>query len=295
MPDREALVSSLGRVASCSGEVVVVKYGGHAMTDASLAERFSQDIALLQALGVRAVVVHGGGPQIGGMLKRLNIESSFVAGLRVTDAATMEVAEMVLCGSINKRIAAGITLAGGRAVGLSGKDDGLVRARRKQHIQVDSTTGERTSVDLGLVGEPDAVRVSLLQRLLDEGVVPVIAPVALGDDGASFNINADTMAGAVASALGAHALLLLTDVAGVLSAEGELLPRLTVDHAHRLVQDGTATGGMIPKIGTAIEAVKGGVRSAVVMDGRVPHCALLHLFGDGGVGTSIVQDAPPRW
>lgn len=215
-----ALAGQLERVASWAGKTVVIKYGGHAMTDAALAESFATDCALLQRLGLRLVVVHGGGPQIGAMLKRLEIPSNFVDGLRVTDSATMEVAEMVLCGMINKQIASSITRAGGRAVGLSGKDDALVRAAQKNPA-------------LGLVGEPRNVRTELLESLLDGGVLPVIAPVAVGDEGASYNVNADTMAGAVATALGASCLLLLTDVAGVLDGQMHLLPTLTLEDVSR--------------------------------------------------------------
>jgi len=246
------------------------------MTDAALAESFAADCALLQQLGLRLVVVHGGGPQIGAMLKRLEIPSNFVGGLRVTDSATMEVAEMVLCGSINKQIASSITLAGGHAVGLSGKDDQMVTASQK-------------NPELGQVGEPGAVRTDLLEKLLDGGVVPVVAPIAVGADGASYNVNADTMAGAIASALGARCLLLLTDVAGVLDADGALLPTLTLKDVARLTEEGVVSGGMIPKLETATGAASGGVGSAVVMDGRVPHCSLVHFFGEGGVGTAVVD------
>ena len=279
------LPSQLGRVASWAGEVVVVKYGGHAMTDATLSQSFAADCALMQSLGVRLVVVHGGGPQINAMLKKLEIPSEFVAGLRVTDSATMDAAEMVLCGSINKQIASSISLAGGRAVGLSGKDDKMVTARRKMHVEEDGT-----EVSLGQVGEPGAVRTELLKSLLDSGIVPVIAPIAIGSDGMSYNVNADTMSGAIAAALGARALLLLTDVAGVLDAEMQLLPTLSLDEVSRLKAEGVITGGMIPKLETACDAVSGGVGSAVIMDGRVQHCTLQHFFGEGGVGTAVVEN-----
>ena len=264
---------------------MVVKYGGHAMTDATLSQSFAADCALMQSLGVRLVVVHGGGPQINAMLKKLEIPSEFVAGLRVTDSATMDAAEMVLCGSINKQIASSISLAGGRAVGLSGKDDKMVTARRKMHVEEDGT-----EVSLGQVGEPGAVRTELLKSLLDSGIVPVIAPIAIGSDGMSYNVNADTMSGAIAAALGARALLLLTDVAGVLDAEMQLLPTLSLDEVSRLKAEGVITGGMIPKLETACDAVSGGVGSAVIMDGRVQHCTLQHFFGEGGVGTAVVEN-----
>jgi acetylglutamate kinase len=270
------LVKSLGRVASNAGQVVVVKYGGHAMSNAALADSFAAAIALLQSVGMKPVVVHGGGPQIGAMLEKLSIPSSFVGGLRVTDEATMEIAEMVLAGSINKKIAASICKAGGRALGLTGRDDRIVTAAKRQ--------GE---VDLGLVGEPVAVRVDLLHSLLAQGITPVLAPIGAGKEGEAYNINADTMAGAIAAALGATQLLLLTDVSGVLDGQGKLMPTLTLARCHELIQDGTATGGMIPKIQTAMDAVEGGVGHAVVMDGRVPHCTLVHLFGEDAVGTDI--------
>uniref|UniRef100_A0A7S3ERU4 acetylglutamate kinase n=1 Tax=Haptolina ericina TaxID=156174 RepID=A0A7S3ERU4_9EUKA len=258
------------------------------MTDDTLAQGFANDMALLQSLGVRPVVVHGGGPQIGEMLKRLEIKSTFVDGLRVTCPATMEVVEMVLCGKLNKKIASAINAAGGRAVGLSGKDDSLVLASRKVHTMVDPESGETIEVDLGLVGSPHTVQPALLRQLLDDGIIPVIAPVATGEAGASYNVNADTMAGAVANALGAQSLLLLTDVAGVLDGEGILIPQLTVEGAVGLTEDGTASGGMIPKLGTAMDAVRGGVGSAVIMDGRVAHCSLVHLFSEEAVGTAVV-------
>jgi len=286
--DDEFLLSALGRVSSCQGDVVVVKYGGHAMTDDTLAESFAADMALLQSLGMRPVVVHGGGPQIGEMLKRLEIQSTFIDGLRVTDSATMEVVEMVLCGKLNKKIASAINAAGGRAVGLSGKDDSLVRASKKVHTMVDKESGETTEVDLGLVGAPETVHAPLLLSLLDDGIIPVIAPVATGEGGDSYNVNADTMAGAIANALQAESLLLLTDVAGVLGGDGELIRELTVDAAKGLTEDGTASGGMIPKLGTAMDAVRGGVGSAVIMDGRVAHCSLLHFFSGKAVGTAVV-------
>eukprot|EP00315_Gephyrocapsa_oceanica_P010609 CAMPEP_0185286322 /NCGR_PEP_ID=MMETSP1363-20130426/2194_1 /TAXON_ID=38817 /ORGANISM="Gephyrocapsa oceanica, Strain RCC1303" /LENGTH=319 /DNA_ID=CAMNT_0027882125 /DNA_START=27 /DNA_END=986 /DNA_ORIENTATION=+ len=278
-------LATLRRVSARRGEVVVVKYGGHAMTNDARAAEFAEDIALLQSLGMRPVVVHGGGPQINDMLERLDVTSSFVRGLRVTSPEVMEVVEMVLCGKLNKGISAAINVAGGRAVGLSGKDDSLVLATRKDE-------------ELGLVGSIQAVRAPLLQLLLDKGVVPVIAPVASGADGTSYNVNADTMAGAIASALGAANLLLLTDVEGVLDAappEGKLVPLLTPGQAQTFCDEGIAVGGMIPKLGTAIAAVHGGCETAVVMDGRVPHCTLEFLFGDAPVGTAISETSERGW
>jgi len=277
-----ALLSSLNRVSNRRGEVVVIKYGGHAMTNDARAAEFASDVALLQSLGMRPCVVHGGGPQINEMLERLEVESTFVNGLRVTSPAVMEVVEMVLCGKLNKKIAAAINAAGGRAVGLSGKDDAVVSASQK-------------NPELGLVGRVEHVRAPLLHLLLDAGVVPVIAPVATGENGGSFNVNADTMAGAIAGALGAADLLLLTDVAGVFDGPpddgGKLIENLTPAAAQKLTVDGVATGGMIPKLGTAIEAVEAGCGSAVIMDGRVPHCALEFLFGDTPIGTAVSERA----
>mmetsp|Transcript_100457 Transcript_100457/g.178243 ORF Transcript_100457/g.178243 Transcript_100457/m.178243 type:complete len:395 (-) Transcript_100457:46-1230(-) len=270
-----SLPSLLRRVSDRQGEVVVVKYGGHAMTNDERANEFASDIALLQSLGLSPVVVHGGGPQINEMLSRLEVESTFVRGLRVTSPAVMEVVEMVLCGKLNKKISAAINAAGGRAVGLSGKDDALVTAHQKDP-------------ELGLVGTIENVHVSLLELMLNEGIVPVIAPVATGSDGTSFNVNADTMAGAIASALGASNLLLLTDVEGVLDGPGgNLIPNLTPSGAKKLTDDGIATGGMIPKLGTAIEAVESGCKTSVIMDGRVPHCTLEFLFGSTPIGTAV--------
>ena len=275
--EESSLVGSLQRVSQWRGRVVVVKYGGHAMTNDERAAEFANDIALLQSLGVRPVVVHGGGPQINGMLEKLDVQSEFVNGLRKTTPEVMEVVEMVLCGKLNKKIASAINTAGGRAVGLSGKDDGLVWATQRDPA-------------LGLVGDPQGVHVPLLYSLLDEGIVPVIAPVATGEGGASFNVNADTMAGAIAGALKAASLLLLTDVEGVLDGpppEGKLLPTLTASEALAMTKDGRAVGGMIPKLGTAMDAIEGGVGEAVIMDGRVPHCSLEHLFGEKDVGTAV--------
>ena len=252
------------------------------MTNDERAAEFATDIALLQSLGLRPVVVHGGGPQINEMLERLEVESNFVNGLRVTSPAVMEVVEMVLCGKLNKKIAAAINAAGGRAVGLSGKDDAIVSATQK-------------NPELGLVGKIEHVRAPLLHLMLDAGVVPVIAPVATGSEGESFNVNADTMAGAIAGALNAADLLLLTDVAGVFDGPpddgGKLIEKLTPAASDKLVEDGVATGGMIPKLGTACEAVAAGCGTAVIMDGRVPHCALEFLFGDTPIGTAVSESA----
>ena len=247
----------------------------------------AEDIVLLKAIGINPVVVHGGGPQIGAMLKRLGIESRFVDGLRVTDAATAQVAEMVLAGSINKELVAWIERAGGRAAGISGKDAGLVRAVKVERTTRDPGSAIEQAIDLGFVGEPESVDTTIIDVLLAAGIVPVIAPVAVGDDGHTYNINADTMAGAIAGALGAARLFLLTDVAGVLDKAGALLTDLTPADIARLQADGTISGGMIPKLETCLGAVRAGVEAAVILDGRIGHVMLLEVFTRSGVGTLV--------
>ena len=281
----ETLTEALPYLQRYAGATFVVKYGGHAMGDPELQRNFAADVVLLRAVGINPVVVHGGGPQIGSMLKRLGVESRFVGGLRVTDAETAQVAEMVL-GAINKDIAGWIGDAGGRAVGLSGKDAGLVRAE-KVGRDANPQIGIERHVDLGFVGEPAHVDRTLIDTVVAAGMIPVIAPIARGADGHTYNINADTMAGAVAAALGAARLFLLTDVAGVLDKAGELLTDLT-PHDIRLLQgDGTISGGMIPKLETCVTAVEGGVDAAVVLDGRIPHAMLLEIFTRRGAGTLV--------
>ncbi len=283
----ETLIEALPYLQRYAGKIFVVKYGGHAMGDAALAQDFAEDIVLLKAVGILPVVVHGGGPQIGAMLKRLGIESRFIDGLRVTDAATAEVAEMVLAGSINKELVAWIERAGGRAAGISGKDAGLVRARKVERTTRDPGSAIEQVVDLGFVGEPESVDTTIIHTLLAAGIVPVIAPVAVGADGHTYNINADTMAGAIAAALGASRLFLLTDVAGVLSKDKQLLTDLTPADIAALTADGTITGGMIPKLETCVHAVEGGVDAAVILDGRIGHAMLLEIFTRRGVGTLV--------
>jgi len=283
----EQIYESLSQFAHHAGKTVVVKYGGHAMSDEAAARSFAQDIVLLQKLGVLPVVVHGGGPQIGQMLERLNVSTSFVDGLRVTDEATIQVAEMVLSGVINKGIAAAITAEGGHALGLSGKDDDIVVAEKLEMRS--SSTNE--PVDLGFVGDPVAVNAPLLRRLLDQGVTPVLAPIAAGRrPGETFSLNADTAAGAVARALGASRLLLLTDVPGVLDADKTLLHAITPAHADDLIASTVVKGGMIPKLHTAVAAVNDGVGGAAIIDGRVPHAVLKELFSEQGAGTLISPD-----
>lgn len=283
----ETLIEALPYLQRYAGKTFVVKYGGHAMGDAGLAADFAEDIVLLKAVGINPVVVHGGGPQIGAMLRRLNITSEFVDGLRVTDKATAEVAEMVLAGSINKELVAAINRAGGIAAGISGKDAHLVRAVKVTRTTRDEGSAIEREIDLGFVGEPAHVDPTLINTLLAAGITPVIAPVAAGDDGHTYNINADTMAGAVASAIGAARFFLLTDVAGVLGTSGEVLTNLDPDKIAALVAAGTISGGMIPKIETCVAAVQSGVDAAVILDGRVPHAMLLEIFTRRGVGTLV--------
>ncbi|MBN8849031.1 MULTISPECIES: acetylglutamate kinase [unclassified Sphingomonas] len=283
----ETLVEALPYLQRYAGKTFVVKYGGHAMGDPEAQRDFAEDVVLLKAVGINPVVVHGGGPQIGSMLKRLGVESRFVDGLRVTDAETAQVAEMVLAGSINKEIVGWIAHAGGRAVGISGKDAGLVRAEKVGRNRPDPLQGIERKVDLGFVGEPVEVDRRLIDSLVRDGIIPVIAPVAAGADGHTYNINADTMAGAIAAALGASRFFLLTDVAGVLDKQGELMTDLTPADIAGLRADGTVSGGMIPKLETCVAAVEAGVDAAVVLDGRVPHGMLLEIFTRRGAGTLI--------
>jgi acetylglutamate kinase len=264
-----------------------VKYGGHAMGDPELARDFAEDIVLLKAVGINPVVVHGGGPQIGAMLKKLGVESRFVDGLRVTDKATAEVAEMVLSGAINKEIVGWIMQAGGTAIGLSGKDGGLVTASKVTRTTKDPDSQIEQAIDLGFVGEPTTVDTTVIDAACAAGMIPVIAPIAAGADGATYNINADTMAGAIAAALGAARLFLLTDVPGVLDKQGSLLTDLTPADIARLKDDGTISGGMIPKLETCVKAVEAGCEAAVVLDGRVGHAMLLEFFTSRGAGTLV--------
>ncbi|VVS98611.1 Acetylglutamate kinase [Sphingomonas sp. EC-HK361] len=283
----ETLTEALPYLQRYAGKTFVVKYGGHAMGDAGLARDFAEDVVLLKAVGINPVVVHGGGPQIGSMLKRLGVESEFVGGLRVTDKPTAEIAEMVLSGAINKEIVAWIGQAGGRAVGISGKDAGFVQAEKVAHRAADPLQGIERHVDLGFVGEPVAVDRRILDTLSAAGIIPVVAPIAIGADGHTYNINADTMAGAIAAAMGAARFFLLTDVAGVLDKSGTLLSDLDPAKIDALKADGTISGGMIPKVETCVAAAKSGVDAAVILDGRVPHAMLLEIFTREGVGTLV--------
>ncbi|MBK8630307.1 MAG: acetylglutamate kinase [Sphingomonadales bacterium] len=283
----ETLSEALPYIQRYAGQTFVIKYGGHAMGDAEAAENFAEDVMLLQAVGIKPVVVHGGGPQIGRMLKQLGIESQFHNGLRVTDKETARVAEMVLSGAINKEIVGWIAAEGGKAVGISGKDGGLVIAEKITGREADPTRGIERHVDLGFVGDPKINDTTLLETLAEKGLIPVIAPIAPGRDGETYNINADTMAGAIAGALKAARLFLLTDVAGVLSKDGDLLTDLDPTKIEALKADGTVTGGMIPKLETCVEAVLGGAEAAVILDGRVPHAMLVEIFTDQGAGTLV--------
>ncbi|MGE0752333.1 MAG: acetylglutamate kinase [Variibacter sp.] len=268
-------------------EIVVVKYGGHAMGDEETARAFARDIVLLEQTAINPVVVHGGGPQIAGMLKRLGIKSEFAAGLRITDAASIEVVEMVLAGSINKQIVGFMNEAGGKAIGLCGKDGNMVRARKVTRSVVDPGSNIEQVVDLGFVGEPEKVDTTVLNQMLGRELIPVLAPIATSAGGETYNVNADTFAGAIAGALKAKRLLLLTDVPGVLDKSKTLIPQLSVDDARRLIADGTISGGMIPKVETCIYALEQGVEGVVILDGKVPHAVLLELFTDHGAGTLI--------
>ena len=283
----QVLIEALPYFQRYAGRTFVVKYGGHAMGDAKAAREFAEDIVLLKAVGINPVVVHGGGPQIGDMLKRLGVESTFVDGLRVTDQATAEIAEMVLSGAINKQLVGWIASAGGKAMGVSGKDGGLVTATKLERTARDPDSQIEQVLDLGFVGEPTHVDTTILQTASAAGMIPVVAPIGRGEDGATYNINADTMAGAIASALGAARLLLLTDVPGVLDKEGNLLTDLTPAKIAALRDDGTISGGMIPKLETCTAAVEAGCEAAVVLDGRVPHAMLLEFFTSRGAGTLI--------
>jgi acetylglutamate kinase len=293
-PDRAAaaeqariLALALPYLRRYAGATVVVKYGGHAMGQEELAEQFGADIAILKQVGINPVVVHGGGPQINSMLKRLAIQSTFVDGLRVTDAAMVEVVEMVLAGTVNKYVAGLINRAGALAVGICGKDGGLIRARKLTRTKRDPGSRIETILDLGFVGEPERVDVRVIHALTGAGLIPVIAPVGMGEDGQTYNINADTVAGAIAGALSATRLLMLTDVPGVLDGELRLIPELTLTEVEEGIKRGMITGGMIPKVENCVDAVRRGAKGAVILDGRVPHACLLELFTEAGPGTII--------
>jgi acetylglutamate kinase len=289
----KTLSEALPYMRAYAGKTFVVKYGGHAMGDPELARLFARDIVLFKQVGINPIVVHGGGPQIGAMLERLKIKSSFVDGLRVTDKETVEIVEMVLCGSINKQIVAAIGEAGGTAIGISGKDGNLIEARKLTRKKRDPDSNIEKVVDLGFVGDPARINVRVLMELARSNVIPVIAPLGMGPDGTTYNINADTAAGAVAGAVGAERLLMLTDVAGVLDKQKVLIPEMTAAQVRSRIKDGTISGGMIPKVETCLDAVKQGVEAAVILDGRVPHALILEIFTEHGVGT-LIRGAKPK-
>ena len=283
----ELLAEALPLLKRYDDQTIVVKYGGHAMGQEEAADRFGRDIALLEQVGINPVVVHGGGPQINAMLKRLNVQSEFINGLRGTDAHVVDVVEMVLSGTVNKQVADCITRAGAIAVGISGKDGGLIRAKKLTRTYRDPDSNIEKVLDLGFVGEPERVDPHVLELLIGAQIVPVVAPVGVGEDGQTYNINADTAAGAIAGALNASRLLMLTDVAGVLGEDKQLIPEMTVAEARAGIAAGWISGGMIPKIETCIYAIEQGVKGAVIVDGRVPHAVLIELFTEGGAGTLI--------
>lgn len=285
------LSEALPYMRQFSGETFVIKYGGHAMGDPALAEDFAEDIVLLKQVGINPIVVHGGGPQISFMLDRLKIQSPFIDGLRVTDAATVEIVEMVLSGSINKQIVSAINAAGGMAVGISGKDGQLIEAKKLRRTTRDPDSNIERILDLGFVGEPVKINPSILEEFYDSNLIPVIAPIGIGAGGETFNINADTAAGALAAALAASKLMILTDVPGVLMPSGEVISEMSVKEARGLAKDGIIKGGMIPKIETCIHALDNDVEAAHILDGRLPHVLLIETFTQHGAGTMIHQES----
>jgi acetylglutamate kinase len=282
------IIETLPYIREFAGQTVVIKYGGNAMIDETLKQSFARSVVLLKYVGVNPIIVHGGGPQIGKMLKALNIESHFRQGLRVTDDATMDVVEMVLVGKVNKEIVNLINLAGGRAVGLSGKDGMLIRAEKKE-LAVESADAPPEIIDLGMVGEVTSIETSVLKSLMATGIIPVIAPVGVDDEGRTYNINADSVAGAVAGAMRAKRLHLLTDVPGVLDKDKNLIPSMTSTRAFQAIADGVVVGGMIPKLQCCLEAIMAGVEKVHIIDGRVENCVLLELFTACGIGTEITR------
>ncbi|MBM3583783.1 MAG: acetylglutamate kinase [Alphaproteobacteria bacterium] len=281
------LTEALPYMQRFAGQTFVIKYGGHAMGEDKLALNFARDLVLIKQVGINPIVVHGGGPQIGQMLDRLGMRSTFVDGLRVTDADAVGVVEMVLSGTINKQIVGALHEAGGLAVGLSGKDGRLIEARKLRRAQRDPDSNIEKILDLGFVGEPARINPEILRVFTGSDIIPVIAPIGVGAAGETYNINADTAAGAVARALGARKLLMLTDVAGVLDGKGELVSRMTASQGRALIRDGAVRGGMIPKLETCLEAVEGGIPESHILDGRVPHVLLLEIFTEHGTGTMI--------
>ncbi len=280
------LIEALPYIQKFHGETIVIKYGGNAMVDEDLKESFARDIVLMKLIGINPIIVHGGGPQINNLLEKLNIESKFVDGIRVTDKKTMEVVQMVLGGLVNKEIVTQLCSAGGKAIGITGKDGYLIRAKKLQLLSDDAETKQ---VDVGLVGEIVSVDTEILRNLSDNNTIPVIAPIGMGVNGESYNINADTVAGKVAEYLKAEKLILLTNTSGVLNESGEVLSVLSRNQVEKLIKSKSISEGMIPKVECAISAVENGVNSVQIIDGRISHCLLLELFTDSGIGTQIVQ------
>ena len=284
------LTEALPYIQKFTGKTIVVKFGGNAMVDDELKQQFARDIVLMKLVGINPVVVHGGGPQIGSLLERLSIDSHFVDGMRVTDSQTMDVVEMVLGGTVNKEIVNLLNKIGGKAVGITGKDGNLIQAKK---LTVNHQSPEMTApeiIDIGHVGEVEKINTGVLDTLINSDFIPVIAPIGVGDDGSSYNINADLVAGKMAEVLNAEKLMLLTNIAGLMDKEGTVLTGLTTPQVDDLIADGTIYGGMLPKIGCALNAVKSGVTSAHIIDGRVPHAVLLEIFTDEGVGTLITNN-----
>lgn len=283
----KTLGEALPYMRKFAGETFVIKFGGNAMGDQELAKKFASDIVILKQVGINPIIVHGGGPQISAMLEKLKIKSEFIQGLRVTDAESVEVAEMVLSGSINKQIVSDINDAGGLAVGMSGKDGDLIEARKLRRTMKDPDSNIEKILDLGFVGEPFKINPEVLVAFEESDIIPVIAPIGIGENGETFNINADTAAGAIASALAASKLILLTDVPGVMNDDKELINKMSVREAKKMITDRVATGGMIPKLETCIDAIEHNVENAHILDGRVPHVVLLEVFTEHGTGTMI--------
>jgi acetylglutamate kinase len=285
----QVLSEALPYIQKFAGRTIVVKYGGNAMTDADLKASFARDIVLMQAVGMRPIVVHGGGPQIGELLERLNIESKFIDGMRVTTEETMDVVEMVLGGLVNKEIVSLLNLAGGRAMGLTGKDGQFIRAKQLIIERKSPELEAPEIIDIGHVGQVESIDTRVLTMLTESDVIPVVAPIGVGENGESYNINADLVAGKLAEVLKAEKLMLLTNTAGVLDKGGQVVTGLVADEVNALIDDGTISGGMLPKVGCALSAVNAGVNSAHIVDGRVPHSVLLEIFTDQGVGTQILR------
>lgn len=286
----KVLAEALPYMKQFSGETFVIKYGGNAMGDPELSKKFARDVVMMKQVGINPIIVHGGGPQISSMLEKLKIKSSFIDGLRVTDHATVEIVEMVLCGSINKQIVTDINLAGGSAIGISGKDGGLISARKLRRTKSDPDSNIEQILDLGFVGEPTEINPEALVLFEESDIIPVIAPIGRGANGETYNINADSVAGAIAAAVAARKLIMLTDVPGILNKDEELISQVTVAEAHKLIRNKTIGGGMIPKVETCIKAIQHHTEAAHIIDGRIPHVLLLEVFTEHGTGTMIYGD-----